>query len=716
MGRHAALAVLICCSAGHVHVVAQKAKREAVVQGKAVGAWVKDLQGKELLPRVRAINALMQAGPEAREAAPALLAVFAEKDVPLLQPLAAVALSRIGGDAVPEVRKGLGSKTAGVRAGAALTLGMIGAPAGAATAELTKALKDDEVTVRQSAAQAIGRLGSAARSAAPGLEGALTDRDAAVRVEAAWALWRIRGDAKGAATLEAVLKEDDSTLVQRSIAALGEMAAKAKPAAPALRSLLASKDAMTRIAAAEALCRVTANPGEALPLLTAESASKDKGDRRAAISALGKLASDAKAAGILAGLLADRDADVRREAAASLVEAPEAPTAVEDGLRDSDSGVRWWCAVALVAHTTDVRKREEDILRALRRPLFRPGEDDSVTKLVVDVQAPSRAVLPLLQILQTKPIRYQLEAARAMGQLGLDPRESLAELLDALKGEDKQVRRALAEALATLGAEALPRLAKLLGDANARCREGAARALGRMGVAARSALPALERVLKDPDAAVRSQAALAVWSIDQNAELALPVLNLVLKDVDNADRWEAVEAIGIIGAEARPPIRGIFEILSNALKDRDVRVRMQAARQLWRRERQAKVIVPLLRDGVTDRDLLARTIAVETLGELGADERAAPLLRQALEDRDVGVRLLAEESLARGGAEAVPGLLDALDAKSLRVRVGAVRALGLIGPPAKAARARLEKLAGASDAALQSAAREGLRAISGANP
>jgi HEAT repeat protein len=711
MRRHAALVVLVCWSAGQAPVAAQKAKREAVVQGKAVSAWVKDLQGKDLLPRVQAINALMRAGPEARPAVPALLAVFGEKDASLLPPLAAAALSRVGPDAGPDLRKGLASKSAAERAGAALTLGLIGPPAAAAAGDLAGALKDDDAAVRQAAAQALGRLGPAARSAGPALEAALADRDAGARVEAAWALWRVRGEARGVAALTAALKEDNSALVQRSIAVLAEIGVKASAAAPALQTLLAGKEAPTRLAAAEVLARVTSSAAEALPVVRAEVAAKDKGDRRAAVSALGRLAGDEAAA-----LLTDRDADLRREAAAALAEAGAPRPALERGLRDDDPGVRWWCALALASQPGDVRKLEEELLRALRLPPVPPGEDDPAARRVLDVQAPAAAAGPLVRVLKSRPARFQLEAARSLSRLGLDPRDSLPDLLDALRADDKQARRAVAEVVAGLGAEAQPHLVKLLSNPDAKAREAAARALGRMGVAARSARPALERVLKDPDAAVRSQAALALWAIDQDAEAALPVLTLVLKDLDTADRWEAVEAIGTIGAEARPAIRGIFEVLASALKDRDVRVRAQAARQLWRRERQAKVIVPLLRDVVTDRDLLARTMAVETLGELGAEERAFGPLTQALEDRDLGVRLLAEEALARGGADAVPRLVEALGAKSPRVRLGAVRALGLIGPAARPALGRLGKLASEGDAALQAAARDAVRAIGGANP
>ena len=75
-----------------------------------------------------------------------------------------------------------------------------------------------------------------------------------------------------------------------------------------------------------------------------------------------------------------------------------------------------------------------------------------------------------------------------------------------------------------------------------------------------------------------------------------------------------------------------------------------------------------------------------------------------------------EDGLLMAPVYAVPRLLEALGAKSHRVRLGAVRALGLIGPGAKEARGGLERLTAGSDATLQLAAREALRAIGSANP
>jgi HEAT repeat protein len=126
-----------------------------------------------------------------------------------------------------------------------------------------------------------------------------------------------------------------------------------------------------------------------------------------------------------------------------------------------------------------------------------------------------------------------------------------------------------------------------------------------------------------------------------------------------------------------------------------------------------KTIVPLLRDVAGDRDLLTRLIAVQTLGEMGAEDRVVPMLTQALEDRDVSVRLLAIEGLARGGDAAIAPLVEALSAKSARVRLGVARALGMMGPAAKKAEPALGKLTKDPDPAVRAAAEEALRQVGG---
>jgi HEAT repeat protein len=660
---------------------AQPKKAEPVVEGKAVGAWAKALADKELLPRIRAVNALMKAGPEARAAAPALIELFRDADASFLHPLAAVTLSRMGGDAVPALQKALDDRAAAVKSNAALTLGLIGPAARAAVPALAGTLKDADPGVRQAAAQALGRIGPAARPAVSRLNDLLADRDGSVRIEAALALWRAAGDVRGVEALAGAVSAKDDEVAQRAIEGLGEVGPKAKGALGTLRGALKSTSAARRVAVAEALYRVGGDSAASLPTLLAELRAKDAADRRLAVAALGTLAAETH----LTKLLADADIDIRREAACALCERggkiEKARPALEARLSDADAGVRWWSALALASSEGDVRKHEFEILRILRSATYRVPEPPA--RGVLDVVAVRRAVPALGAILRSRNGAVAVEAARSLAALGLDAREASDELFVALASADKLLARQAAAALATTNVEAMPRLVRLLGNEDARLRAGAARTLGLLGVAARGQVGALTNLLKDGEAQVRTAAALSLWNINGNAEVALPALNLVLKDLDAPDRWEAVEGIGTISVEARPAIRGLTEIVVGALKDRAPRVRMQAAKWLWRRTRQAKVIVPLIQDGLADRDLAARLTAVETLGEMGTEDRVVGLLTSALEDRTPSIRLAAVEGLAR--SVPVKQLVALLADKTPRVRLAAIHALALVGPDAKSA-------------------------------
>ncbi|MBY0229627.1 MAG: HEAT repeat domain-containing protein, partial [Gemmataceae bacterium] len=254
---------------------------------------------------------------------------------------------------------------------------------------------------------------------------------------------------------------------------------------------------------------------------------------------------------------------------------------------------------------------------------------------------------------------------------------------------DKAARRAAAEALAFLGFDLLPDLEKLLGDSSPAAREGAARTVAFMGVPARSAAKEAAKLLRDAEPEVRVQAALAVWRLDGEPLDPLRVLDLVLKDVDNRDRWEAIEAVAYIAIEASPSIRGLTEVLVNGLKDRDARVRATSAKWLWKRTKEGKNILPLLRDAAGAKDEAARLVAAETLGELEEEDGPGPLLASLLDDRSAAVRAAAAEGLGRVGD--VAAALKALKGKG-KGPTGAVRALGFMGPKAKEALPGLGKI------------------------
>jgi HEAT repeat protein len=692
---------------------------EPVYRGKALGEWIKALKGKDLLPRVEALNVLVQAGPEARAAVPALIGVFRDSDATFLHPLAAVALARVGPGALPELKKGLKDKTALVRSGSALALSLMGPRAKDASGALAEALGDREAIVRQAAASALGQIGPGAKGAAPALRKALRDREPGVRVEAADALWRVEKDAKSAVpALVRVLGEGRPEAAERAAGVLGEIGKPARDALPELKKALGAKDARVRVGAAEACWKVGRDAKSALPVLGSALKDGDADVRRAAARALGTMAGEPPAGKLLAEALGDAEARVRREGACAFTESGAVSgatvAALRRGLSDPDAGVRWWCASALLGSEVNIRAMEEEVLCALWGGSAPGWQGEPPAKgLVLDVRASAsgRAVPALVRALESRPARWKAEAARALGFLGGDARAAVPALVRALGSDDKWVRRAAAETLGGVGPEVVPQLTRLLGNANARVREGAARALGQVGFAARPAVGGLKKLLKDPESTVRTQSALALWTVDQDTLDSLATLKLVLTDVDNRDRWEVIEAFGIVGVEARPPVKGLLEVLYKALKDRDARVRVQAVKWLWRRTGEARIVVPLLRDVVGERDAFVRLVALETLGELGPEARVLSLVAGALDDRDPAVRCAALEGLVRAGAGGVTQAAEGLKHRSARVRARVALALGRIGPPAGKAKEALLDALDDSDPSVRRAAGSALRAI-----
>ncbi|MBY0233328.1 MAG: HEAT repeat domain-containing protein, partial [Gemmataceae bacterium] len=421
--RGALLVVLACGT-----VLAQPAKkgREPRIGGKTVEGWTKEL-AKDATA-LAAVNALMKFGPEARAAAPALAKRLGDDG--LVKVFVPIALSRIGPDAVPALKKALEDKSPAARAGAATALGLIGAPARDAGAALIKLLDDKEAAVRRNAATALGQMGH--ERARDTLKKLLDDKDAAVAVEAAWALIQA-GDLSGVEVLAKACENEE--LAARAIATLAALGPKAKDkAGPALARAAKHKSPEVRYPAAAALFVVTRTDDG---LAVVEAGLKVAEERKQAVAALGQFTGSTGAVKVLAESLAHADAGVRRESAAALTAhlggiAP-ARKALEAGLLDADAATRWWCAAALLANPGDVRKIEDDLLAAFR---LGPAPDKAM-RAVLDVNGYERLGQALARILETRRGRFVVEAALAAGQAGAEARAARPALLKVLREGDK---------------------------------------------------------------------------------------------------------------------------------------------------------------------------------------------------------------------------------------------------------------------------------------
>ncbi len=256
--------------------------------------------------------------------------------------------------------------------------------------------------------------------------------------------------------------------------------------------------------------------------------------------------------------------------------------------------------------------------------------------------------------------------------------------------------------------EVLTDLVKALKSKDSLARIAAAENLGRLGPQAKFALTGLAERLSDGDSKVRTKAAMALGQI---GSAALSELVTALRHGDKYVRREAVWALARIGPEAGPAVFA----LAKSLRDLDGPVRKGAARAIGQIGREARTAIPLLIEALKNSDLLFCRLVAWALGRIGA--AAVPALMRALNHSDKYVRREAAWALGQIGPEsrsAIGILITILKSpcsagapsgglarkadpdqetelvfltsiRDATLRAYAARALGQIGPEARAA-------------------------------
>lgn len=263
-----------------------------------IAKLVEQLKDKNPSTRAKAARALENIDPSAREAVPILIDALKEKQDATIPPVAAKALGRLGGSAVPALTEALEIKDGRVQAYAALALQRIGTdakPAVPALIEVIKQYKDPAHNARLHAIAALGKLGPAAKDAVPTLIEATKEKPptSAVRLAAVTALGQIGPEAKTAVpTLIDLLGEEETKagpLRLEAARALGQIGAGAgEEATSALVALVENKKlGATRIVAINALGQMGAPAKNAVAAL--KKASEDAELKTAATKALEKI-------------------------------------------------------------------------------------------------------------------------------------------------------------------------------------------------------------------------------------------------------------------------------------------------------------------------------------------------------------------------------------------------------------------------------------------
>jgi HEAT repeat protein len=560
------------------------------------------------------------------------------------------AIEAAGIEALPGLEEKLGSKDPLERLWAAHQIGQLGLEAAAATGNLFPLLSDEDPRVRRWAARALGSIGSRSPAVLQSLGEALRTR-----------------------ANPPELRESCVEALLASVQASGERFVNPSvgigKAVVEIRGEASLQPEELRIEALE-------NMSTVLSILAEAIFEEDEAVRPAIIHALFvMLRSPWLGVGCLRGnirfdpqplllrLAADRDAAVRGEVARFLTR-----TAIFD----------------------------EPTLAALTRAL---GDREFSVRRVAAAELKARGslALPVWMAALKWDIPVHPEIADALVSMGAEAEPCWPFLLERLPGAQEDSVGSLARALGRIGAASgigVPELASALKSSSSSARRGAAEALGHYGAAASRAGPALLEALDDEDPAVRTLAAFSLVAArgvppEALAEKAVPILSGCLSDDDPSVRRRAGEALGALG----PAARAATPALIGALRNEHEQVNDWALLALGEIGPDAWAAVPAVLsilkadDGQDLRDTFR---VIKAIGR--EPELTIPVLRRYLTEPHALYTAFAADSLTAFGEKSLPALMDALSSGNERVRDGAIRSLGQLGPAGKAALPALAKV------------------------
>lgn len=171
------------------------------------------------------------------------------------------------------------------------------------------------------------------------------------------------------------------------------------------------------------------------------------------------------------------------------------------------------------------------------------------------------------------------QAARDLGQLGLEAQDALPDLLAAVRDPDAGVRGAAVAALGLLGTgdpAVVPAIVAKLKDPAPFVRRAAAEALGILGQQPKVSVPALVAALGDRDPGVRQAAITAFGMLESSAQQATRPLLHALNDENRGVRGAAALSLLAVGANLKDCCTPIL----TSLRGTDLPIRIAVLRSL----------------------------------------------------------------------------------------------------------------------------------------
>jgi hypothetical protein len=212
-----------------------------------------------------------------------------------------------------------------------------------------------------------------------------------------------------------------------------------------------------------------------------------------------------------------------------------------------------------------------------------------------------------------------------------------------------------------------------------------------------NALPMLLEMIRSKDSKWES----IVIEVNRRQSLVHLPLELGL-----ARRMRAASAFHALGAEARPAVPALVEVLFNNPDNTEASLALVAI---------GPEAIPPLMQALTNGDPKIRTVAVITLGGMSFDaDGVVPVLIKSLKDEDRSVRFSAALSLGefpQKSAAIVPALTASLEDKDAKVRTSAIYALSCFGREAQMASSAIQKALNDPNNSVRRAAAKALKKI-----
>jgi len=444
------------------------------------------LKGTNTLSRRAAAKGIAAMGPEARVAAPALVAATDDRDLNL-RIVAIRALAAVD-DRSPATVAALVAATADkhsrVRGDAIFALWNIGGAEERVLDVLIDALHDIDKSNRWRAAIALGRRGQQGGRAAHALGAALSDEDAKVRNAAVEALQAMGESGRPAA--QALIAQLDSTDTEFALdvaGALGGMNAPAELVVPRLKSHLTNESWKTRSEACWAISKFKGGARLAMTELEKAALDPHPAVRRTALQAI--YAADPKRPGAYAAYQKAYDEEQKWRVLDHYDHDVEAALAsLSKGLREGNENSRAVAANSLANLGADARPAVPALIAALKDPSI--DVRSSVLGALAEIRVPDPT--PLIPSLQDKEAEIREAAVSAIG-------------------------RAL-----TLDGKALIAIAQRLADEAEDVKVQARWTLEGLGASAEPAIATLRKLLRDPDESVRDAARMALSILEADAD------------------------------------------------------------------------------------------------------------------------------------------------------------------------------------------------------